>query len=557
MRHVLAWIPAVIAIAGVALACGSDASTAGPASTDAGVDGANDDANDDASSAADWTIALTPGGPPAGKVSSALLGQYDLSGALLAYDTIAGLPAAMKAVGMKDWRVGVGRWEVTTRLLPKLTDGNDCSATLAAFPSLVAPPSATDLTLATSRDWFVDDGQPVTLAATDDDARYSLGYLRSVLDVAAAFGARPLVNVDHMPRAFAQNKTFSRVMSQGDPTPCTFTWTNGVSNCRPADEYLVATSTTPPIFPSAVVGMVKRIADGTGGDKPRAATDWELWNEPDLPYAWDPAFDDMQHTKYFQTMAETLVLLDAYRTQSAKPLRFGLGSFAHAAYAAAVLKGLDSGTAAVPVDFFSFHSYSNDPLVIVSDIESMVAARSASKRYAKAELLLTEWGVDLGAPPPDGQIDGALLVATVIALGATAGLDRAYHSLFYDFVPGLPFGLVDHDVKPKPLYRAYELLTRLLSAGGNRFAIEGAPSGRFDGGEGAAIAVRDPSGKLRVLVVNRGAAPRTVRVVLDGALARAASVSSFDDAGSAVHALPSPSAAIVTVAPRSIALLEL
>ncbi|MEA2751875.1 MAG: hypothetical protein QOI41_6018, partial [Myxococcales bacterium] len=50
---------------------------------------------------------------------------YDLSGALFAYDEIAGLAAAMKSAGMQDWRVGVGRWEIATQLCRKLTDGTD------------------------------------------------------------------------------------------------------------------------------------------------------------------------------------------------------------------------------------------------------------------------------------------------------------------------------------------------------------------------------------------------------------------------------------------------
>jgi hypothetical protein len=59
----------------------------------------------------------------------------------------------------------------------------------------------------------------------------------------------------------------------------------------------------------------------------------------------------------------------------------------------------------------------------------------------------------------------------------------------------------------------------------------------------------------RVLVVNGSAAPRTVRVVMHGAARRASSVSIVDDPASAVHALPS--ADVMTIAPRSIALLEM
>ena len=125
----------------------------------------------------------------------ALLGHYDLSGELFTYDQVAGLPAAMAQAGFvgSDWRVGLGRWEAATRLLPALTDGTRCPI---PTPASAAPAGATGLDLIASRDWFNDDGNPVTLADTARDARYSLDYARAVVDVAIAFGATPFLSVD-------------------------------------------------------------------------------------------------------------------------------------------------------------------------------------------------------------------------------------------------------------------------------------------------------------------------------------------------------------------------
>ncbi|WP_323825544.1 hypothetical protein, partial [Pseudomonas aeruginosa] len=78
---------------------------------------------------------------------------------------------------------------------------------------------------------------------------------------------------------------------------------------------------------------------------------------------------------------------------------------------------------------------------------------------------------------------------------ASAGLDRAYHAIFWDFFEGVPFGLLDHAVRPKPLYHAYELLARVLGGGGDRLTVEGAP----DPAVGAALVTRDPAGKIRAL----------------------------------------------------------
>ena len=512
---------------GVLLACGSD-ETSAPASGDAG--------------GADW--ALHVGAPPAGKVTTALLGHYDLSGALFHYDQVPGLVGLMKTAGMANWRVGVGRWENTTLLQSTLTDGTACP-----FAEPTAFAGKSELEVLASRDWFIDDGSDVTLAATQDDARYNLAYVRSVLDVASAFGSKPLVDIDHMPRAFAVNRTPSRAASSTVPEPCVFSWTNRVSNVRPADAYLASTPSAPPIFATAALGLVKRLAEGSG------ATDFEFWNEPDLPYAWDLSFDDASRSHYFETALQVLVLLDAYRTQSGKPLRFGLGSFAHADVAVAAIQGLDASPAPPPLDFVSFHSYANDPLVIVADIEKVIAARAASVHYASKELALTEWGPDLTSTPDPATMDASLLVATVLALGATLGLEQAYQAIFYDFYAGIPFGLVDHEGRPKALYQAYVLLAQAIAGGGDRLGVVEHADGRLDDGQGAVLVTRDSSGKVRALFVNREVTSKTASVAFGNDAAKAPTqLTRFDDPKAAPH-VDAPSATFVLPA-RSITLAE-
>src|SRR5690349_16945421 len=68
---------------------------------------------------ADWIVGIDPA-TTANHVSPALLGQYDLSGSLLYYQSNAAAVDAMKAIGFPEWRVGVGRWEFATRMLPTL-----------------------------------------------------------------------------------------------------------------------------------------------------------------------------------------------------------------------------------------------------------------------------------------------------------------------------------------------------------------------------------------------------------------------------------------------------
>jgi hypothetical protein len=529
-----------LGVALVLAAPGCGGSTATPA--DGGLDGLPP---------VDWEIALDPG--RSAPISRALLGHYDLSGALFAYDAVPGLAAAMDEAGFAEWRVGVGRWELATQLLPTLTDGTPCDFPL---PQAFAPPGSTDLTLMAARDWFVDDGQAVTLADTAVDDRYALGYVRRVLDTATALGARPYLSVDLMPRALAENRAPERSTALLADA-CTASFTNRVSNSPPAD---------PAVFAAAVTGLVRRLVEGSGGEAGRPIDHVEVWNEPELPYFWDVGLDP-DRQQFFAAAAATLVQLDAYRRASSRPevqaLRFGFGSFARSATAAAVITSLDenpiAGYGRVPLDFVSFHAYANDPEAILAAIEEVAAAAAASTGYRDLELVLSEWGPDLEATAGDvayaWSSEPPLLMATVIAWGAAAGLGRAHHAIFWDYYPwsAITWGLYDHDLQPKPLASAYRLLARLLPDGAVRLVPAGLGDGRLDGGLGAVLATRDAAGVTRVLLVNRGTEWRLARVSLAGARLTPTAVTAFFLPDGEQHGLLEPDALVPA---RSLLLLE-
>ncbi len=509
----------VIAAAAL-LGCGDDSAGAG-----------------DMATTVDWALAFDTSATE-GTLSPALLGQYDLSGALMRYDQQAPLVDEMKGAGFAEWRVGVGRWEFGTRLLPTLTDGTSCAQALAGHPAAAAAPmGTTDLDLIQGRDWFTfTDGAPVTLADTADDARYRLDYLRAVLDVVDKFGAAPYVGIDHMPRALAAQKTPARA-------DCGITWSNRVSNVCPAD---------PAVFAAAVAGLVKRTVEGSDGKPGRPVRYWEFWNEPEGAYAWDPSVCPFT-PDYFATAAYVLAALDGYRKQTANPdgqrIKIGLGSFASAQVAATVIASPDFPA---PYDFVSFHvETDDDPLAVAAKIQMVADARKASK-HPGAELLLTEWSAKLDGGTLDPEtMDVALHHATVLVLGATAGLTHAHHALFWDFLaPGVPsLGLLRHDLTPKPAYYAWVLLAQVIRDGAARLAPIGHADGKLDGGLGAVLASRDAAGQVRVLLVNRATAARTATV---GAPPTAVTV--LDDPTRPPRTV-APSA-VVTVPARSIVLIE-
>jgi hypothetical protein len=498
----------------------------------------------------DWEIPIDPA-KVAGPLPDALLGQYDLSGALFDYPNAPGLTTALAPMGFTEWRVGVGRWEFATRLLPTLTDGTPCPQN-GYPPAAFAPMGATDADLIAGRDWFTDDGNPVTMQDTTDDKRYSLAYLRSVLDAATKMGARPYVDVDLMPRALAVNKVFSR--TAGLPDQCNATWANDVSNVAPAD---------PTIFAAAARGMISRIVEGSGGEPARPAQYWEIWNEFELPYAWDTKYDDMKHDAFFAMAIDFLATMRQYRTGSASPtvqaLRFGLGSFANPDTAAAVLTAFDQANAGIPVDFVSFHGYApdgtNDPLTVVAGIEKVAAARAATTNYRDTELVLSEWGTNLDAAPDPSTIETPLYAATVIALGAAQGLGRMHHAIFYAFYPGVPYALVDNSGQPLPLGRAYQLMAELVGANRQRLIVTGFENGRLDGGMGALLGSKDAGGALRVLMVNRESVAKTARFTVGGSGKVPTRVEVFDVAAQPIHDV-APST-IVTIPARSLVLVSL
>ncbi len=72
--------------------------------------------------------------------------------------------------------------------------------------------------------------------------------------------------------------------------------------------------------------------------------------------------------------------------------------------------------------------------------------------------------------------------------------------------------MVDNSGSPKPLYRAYELMAKLITPGANRLAPTGLADGRIEAGMGAVLVSKDTGGKIRVLFVNRNTGTRSATV---------------------------------------------
>jgi len=489
------------------------------------------DPNPDLEPLFDWDIRIEADQPGVA-INPALLGHYDLSGALFDYAEVPGLVEVLAQAGFTEWRVGLGRWEAATQMLPSLTDGTQCTFPL---PDVFAPAGYDDERLLLERDWFIDDGNPVALADTADPSRYHLAYLYAVLDQAEAFGVEPFVSIDLMPRALASRKDPQR-------EDCIWSFSNRVSNAPPED---------PSVFAAAATELVARVS------AERSVTYWEIWNEPEAIQFWDPPDLD----RFFQMSLITLIELDQFRAQnpSAAELKFGLASFLRAETAAALIATLDQNPLPdgrhVPIDFLSFHAYSNAWTEIISDIALVRAAVDGSANYRHLELVLGEWGPDLEATGGDVtyaySMEPVLLMSSVIVAGAALGLDHAHHTFFWDYFPqnALTWGLLSHSVEPKPLFRAYELLAQAIAPGSERLELSSTGTQPQ-----LALAARDAFGTLRLLFVNHSGQVLRTRVRVKRASAEIRDVRIFDNAQTGPRA-GTFDGGVLNVPPRSLVLL--
>jgi hypothetical protein len=171
--------------------------------------------------------------------------------------------------------------------------------------------------------------------------------------------------------------------------------------------------------------------------------------------------------------------------------------------------------------------------VLVDKIDAVAMAAQNSTNYKDIEIVLAEWGPDLATRTQDqayaAGMGPPLHAATVIALGAADGLDRAHHALFYDYQLTLALGLVDNNGQPRTLYRGYEMMAEVIVPGAERLSPSGFADGRLDAGMGAVLVSRDGTGTVRILLVNRNSGERTAIVELDGSAATPSTIYAFDE----------------------------
>jgi xylan 1,4-beta-xylosidase len=322
----------------------------------------------------------------------------------------------------------------------------------------------------------------------------------------------------------------------------------------------------PARWAAACVGVVRHYTDGWANGFRYDIRYWEVWNEPDnRPAMWSGTDED-----YFRLYAITATAIRA-RFPKARVGGPGLGNTGKLTGDALDPPPFFRNFLAhcraerLPLDFFSWHCYTNDPAELARRAAGVRKLLDAAG-FAKAESHLNEWNY---LPDNDwsgllaadakarerwheriGGPEGAAFAAAALARLQDAPVDAAN---YFTAEPG-GMGLFNPYGVPRKPYFALKAVGEL--AGRRRLPVRGVPAGcgvvvgvNRDGSEVLVLAARTTGvGKLAVAVENlpwTGAARFEVNVI-DGKrdLER---VSAGEFSGQVELELPGPAVALIRI----------
>ena len=201
---------------------------------------------------------------------------------------------------------------------------------------------------------------------------------------------------------------------------------------------------------------------------------WEIWNEPDFPIQKNGS-STWQGTEkqFFELYRVAAIHLKKCfpKLKIGGPAVMSISSWSNRFLAA-----MTAGGKRVPLDFFSWHGYANDPRIVKTQI---IAARRLLDEagYTKAESILNEWNYVRGWSGDQFSytvrtiigLKGAAYAASVMCAGQDAPLDML---MYYDARPctfnGL-FGLYNYEpLKTYYVFLAWSKLAKL----GRQIAVD-------------------------------------------------------------------------------------
>ena len=265
---------------------------------------------------------------------------------------------------------------------------------------------------------------------------------------------------------------------------------------------------------SAAVHVVGHYTDsGRWGRNPVRYV--EVWNEPDSSHFWDGT-----PTEFYELFAgATIALKAAY-----PDLMIGGPGATHASYAVPMGQSWFLGllsycqTHGAPLDFLSWHTYTNDPETLAEGA-AWFRQQLDAYGYTTTESHITEWNTDAhasGLTPTDiddlrnGARGAALNTAGWILLqGNDIAVSTFYRSRDPQFDRSEFYGLLDRSGRLKPVALAFGLWSQIATGYSGRMetTISTTSSATL-----YALAGKSADGKIALLLANPGSAALGITV---------------------------------------------
>ncbi|MBI5833387.1 MAG: hypothetical protein HZB16_13900 [Armatimonadetes bacterium] len=239
------------------------------------------------------------------------------------------------------------------------------------------------------------------------------------------------------------------------------------------------------------LGIIRHYNEGWANGHQWGIRYWEIWNEPEnRPSCWSGTDDD--YYRLYAAASRAIRAHDARLLVGGPSVGasgwFRDGRFEPTEFVATFLRRARDGN--WPLDFFSWHCYTNDPTELVAR-STAVRQLLDQSGHARSESHLNEWnylpdadwhGGSREATPAERERyyqrmsgdEAATFVATALLELQAAPLTAA--NLFHGEVG--PFGLFTEQGSTRPIYDAVLAFARLLD-GPTRLAVDGAVPGKL------------------------------------------------------------------------------
>lgn len=214
--------------------------------------------------------------------------------------------------------------------------------------------------------------------------------------------------------------------------------------------------------------LVKSTAKHFSVDRRISGIYYEVWNEPDLFGGWHYNKDPNYSTLYTQTSQAVV--------DGAGNTNYKIGGPAITAYYSNWIKSLFKTAADnnLRLDFISWHKYTKNLDDFDKDFENFNSIIADYPQFFNVERLITEIGPNSDPDPDyDNSNSGVHLISLVTRLSG-----RIHRLFSFEAVDGPAprsekspgWGMISHDLKPKPRYYAFQFLNGLQ---GQRLASSG------------------------------------------------------------------------------------